>query len=308
MILGDILNLITCGQAGTLGTGTKGCLAFFKNVTSIWLTKAGFEFDSSKTLDLVYINELITGGDLIVMNRVKTFTDNTPDDTEDELEDGTVDIANLGKYRFAAEFKKGMYFHSALHSYNSFGNYDITLIDRDGNLLGTEAVSGALTGFTTGMIQAMKLSWATNSQAQREGIGFQLLERSELDGTYVLIDNKSLDVNLNTVDGINQVKLSYVSVPADLATDITIKAVSAQDGSVITGIPFADWLLTIDGVTGNPTAGDDSALAGTYVLTVAALAAGETTAIKLFDNANNNSVITLAGENYQSKSVSSIVV
>ncbi len=308
MIISDILNLINCGQAGVLGTGTKGCLAFFKNVTAIWLTPVSFKFDGSRDLDSTYINELITEGNLIVINRISSFTPNTPDDTMDELEDGTKDVANLGKYEFEAEFKKGMYFHAALHSYNSFGNYRTLFIDRDGNLMGTEDSDGSLKGFTTGYIQAKALSWASNSLSQREGLGFQLTERADIDERYLLVDSKNLTVSLNTIEGVNEVKLTYVSVPSDTGTDITIKAVLKQDGSVVTGVQFADWLHQINGVTAAVTAGDDSVLAGTYVLTVPALAAGETSTIDLFDSSGNNEVITLAGDLYKSEIVSAVVV
>ena len=197
--LGSILNLLECGSSAVLGTGTKGCKPFFKKATAIWFTPQGFKYDSSKEFDDDYISELQADGNLIVLKGIRTFTDNTPDDTVEELEDGTKQLAKLGLYEFALQFINGLYFNAALHSLSSFGNYDATFVDRDGNLLGTTAADGSLKGFTVGMLQATKITWATDSTAQREGIMMQLTERAELDTGFYFIQRESFDFNPNLV-------------------------------------------------------------------------------------------------------------
>jgi len=305
----NIINLVQCGLAATLGTGTKGCKAFFKKVTSVWLTPQGFVFDGTEILNLSYVQSLQASGDLIVIKGIRTFTDNSEDDVLETLDDGTKQVARLGKYEFAMQFINGLFFHAALHSLSSFGDYDVTFIDREGSILGTQATTGSLKGFTSGMLQAARLQFATDSTGQKEGFMVQLLERAELDTNYVFIDKDNLTFNPNTdLDGINEVELSFVGTPADLATEITVKAITRQDGKAFSGATYSDFLLTVDGVTGNPTAGDDSTTAGTYPLTVAALAADEALAIALFDSSENNYVITLGGALYKSNISTSTVV
>ena len=158
------------------------------------------------------------------------------------------------------------------------------------------------------MIQAAKLQWATDSTAQREGLMWQLLERSELDTDYVLIKNTEIEVNLNRVDGINEVVLSYPSTPVDASTTLTIKAVTKQDSKPFTGALFSDFLVTKNGTEANPTAGDDSALAGTYVLTVAALATNDDLASKLYNNADNRESINLDNDLFKSNTATTTVV
>lgn len=297
----NIINLVQCGLGAVLGTGTKGCKAFFKKVTSVWLTPQGFVMDGTEILNLSYVQQLQAEGNLIVIKGIRTFTDNSEDDVLETLDDGTKQVARLGKYEFAMQFINGLFFHAALHSLSSFGDYDVTLIDRDGSILGTKAANGSLKGFTTGMLQAARLQFATDSTGQKEGFMMQLLERSELDSNYVFIDKDNLTFNPNTdLDGINEVELSFASVPANAATAISVKAITKQDSKAFTGAAFGDFLLTVDGVTGNPTAGDDSAVAGTYALTVAALSTNEALLIALYDNANNNYVVTLGGALYKS--------
>jgi len=306
--LGSILNLLECGSSAVLGTGTKGCKPFFKKATAIWFTPQGFKFDSSQEFDDTYISLLQAQGNLIVLKGIRTFTDNTPDDTVEELEDGTKQLAKLGLYEFALQFINGLYFNAALHSLSSFGNYDATFVDRDGNLLGTTAADGSLKGFTVGMLQANKITWATDATAQREGVMMQLTERAELDTEFYFIQRESFDFNPNLIDGINEVTLSYASVPADAATTISVKAVMKQDGSVFTGALFGDFLHRIDGVDSAVTAGDDSVTTGTYVLTVPALATNEVSSIDLYDNSNSRDVIVLDSVLYKSKIASATVV
>lgn len=306
--LSNILNLVKCGAGAVLGTGTKGCRPFLKKVSAIWLTPAGFKFDGTKTLDLEYVQELQATGKLIVLKGVRTFTDNSQDDTIDELEDGTKQVARLGLYEFMLEFVNGLYYNAALNTLNSYGNYDISFVDREGNILGTEASDGSLKGITAGMIQAQRLMWATDSQAQRERIAFQLLERSEIDKDYVFIQREQLDFNPQQVDGINEVVLSYAVAPAATDTTLTIKAVTKQDSKAFTGADFNDFLVKKNGTTANPTAGDDTATAGTYVLTVASLAANDVLVTDLYDNVNNRDVIKLDTDLYKSDDITATVV
>jgi len=306
--LGSILNLLECGSSAVLGTGTKGCKPFFKKATAIWFTPQGFKFDSTQEFDDTYISLLQAQGNLIVLKGIRTFTDNTPDDTVEELEDGTKQLAKLGLYEFALQFINGLYFNAALHSMSSFGNYDATFVDRDGNLLGTTAADGSLKGFTVGMLQATKISWATDTTAQREGIMMQLTERTELDTGFYFVQRESFNFNPNLIDGINEVTLSYAAVPADAATAISVKAVMKQDGSVFTGALFGDFLHRIDGVTSAITAGDDTSVTGTYALTVPALATNEVSSIELYDTANSRDVITVDTVLYKSAIATATVV
>lgn len=307
--IANILNLVACGAGAVLGTGTKGCRPFLKKVSAIWLTPAGFKFDGSRTLDLEYVQELQATGKLIVLKGIKTFTDNSSDDTLDTLEDGTEQVANLGKYKFDLEFINGLYFNAALNSLNSFGNYDVTFIDLEGNVLGTKASDGSLKGMTTGMIQQKRLMWATNSQAQREGLTFQLLERIEVDKDYVFVQGSQLDFNPQSVDGANEVVLSYAVAPSATDTSLTIKAVTKQDSKPFTGADYSDFLVKVDGATNNPTSGDDSAVAGTYVLDgITALSTNEVVTSELYDNAESRDVIKLDTDLYKSNEISATVV
>ena len=238
-----IYNLVQCGLGAVLGTGTKGCKQFLKKATSLWFVPDGFEFDGTATLDEAYAKQLQAEGNLIVLKGAKTFTDNSSDDIIETLEDGTKQIATLGLYEFALTFINGLAFHAALHSLNSFGSYNVLFVDRDGNILGTKASSGNLKGFSLNMLQAMKLSFPTDSVGQKEGIGFQLSNRQELDTDYIYISSNLLDgFQPQMLDGINEVVLGFAQVPADGDTSLVVSAKLKQNQKALKGADTADFV------------------------------------------------------------------
>lgn len=305
--LNTIYNLVLCGLGSVLGTGTKGCKQFLKKATALWFVPNGFEFDGSQTLDETYAQLLQAQGNLIVLKGAKTFTDNSSDDIIETLEDGTKQVATLGLYEFALTFINGMAFHAALTSLNSFGSYDVLFVDRDGNILGTKADSGALKGFSVNMLQAMKLSFPTDAVGQKEGIVFQLSTRSELDTNYVYIQQTNLGTFYpQNLDGINEVVLAFASVPASLGTTVVTTAKLKQNNQAFVGAVEADFLLTKNGSTLTKTTAE--APDGTYTHTVASNAINDVITARLYNTADGRAVIDLAGDLYKSTIITTTVV
>ena len=306
-ILSTIYNLVVCGLGAVLGTGTKGCKQFLKKATSLWFVPDGFEFDGSEVLDETYVQTLQAEGNLIILKGAKTFTDNSSEDVIETLEDGTKQVATLGLYEFTLTFINGLAFHAALHSLNSFGSYNVLFVDRDGNVLGTKATSGSLKGFSVGMLQAMKLSFPTDAVGQKEGIGFQLTNRMELDTNYIYIAQSQLGSYYpQNQDGINEVVLTYDSVPADAGTTIVVNAKSKQNQNAWVGGLTGDFLIQRDGVTESQTVVESPD--GTYTFTVAALSANEVITVDLYDSVDNNEVIKKDTDLYKSAIATTTVV
>ena len=305
--LSDIYNLVTCGLGAVLGTGTKGCKQFLKKASALWFVPDGFIFNGAETLDETYVQTLQEQGNLIVLKGARTFTDNSSEDVIETLEDGTKQVATLGMYEFALTFINGLAFHAALHSLNSFGSYNVLFVDRDGNILGTKANNGGLKGFNVGMLQAMKLSFPTDAVGQKEGLGFQLLTRSELDINYVYISQSQLGTFFpQNVDGINEVTLAFDSVPTDTDTTLVVTAKNKQNGGAFIGALTADFLITNNGATLAQTVNE--APDGTYTFTVAALSTGEAITAQLYNSVDSRSVIVKDVDLYKSKVVTTTVI
>ncbi len=307
--LSTIFNLVLCGLGAVLGTGTKGCKQFLKKATSLWFVPDGFEFDGSRTLDEEYAKELQAQGKLIVLKGAKTFTDNSSEDIIETLEDGTKQVATLGLYEFALTFINGLAFHAALHSLNSFGSYNVLFVDRDGNILGTKSDSGSLKGFSLNMLQGMKLSFPSDSVGQKEGIGFQMSNRSELDQNYIFIQQTSLgSFYPQNLDGINEVVLSYPSVPTDGATSIVVDAKLKQNQQAFSGADdVSNFLVKNSGATITPSGVVESP-DGRYTFTVTAVATNDVITTQLYDVSESRGVISLDNDPYKSNIATTIVI
>lgn len=296
--LNTIYNLVDCSASAVLGTGTKGCTQILKKASSIWITPNGFTYDGTATLDETYAQLEQAKGNLIILKGLKTFSDNSSDDIIQTYDDGTKQVTTLGLYEFAVSFINGLAFHAALHSLNSYGSYDVTFVDRDGNILGTKASDGSLKGFSVGMMQGMKLTFPSDSTGQSEGIGFQFTTRSELDTNYVYIDQGQLGTfQPQMLDGINEVELT-AAVPAAAATTWVVTARSKANQNLWTGGLTGDFQLKRDGVVESQSVVEAS---GVYTFTVAAIVAAEVWTVELYDTANSRDVIVKDSDLYKSE-------
>ena len=302
-----IYNLVVCGLAAVLGTGTKGCKQFLKKAASLWFVPDGFEFDGSEAFDETYIKLLQAQGNLIVLKGAKTFTDNSSEDIIETLEDGTKQVATLGMYEFALTFINGLAFHAALHSLNSFGSYNVLFVDRDGNVLGTKAPSGNLKGFSLNYMQGMKLSFPSDSVGQKEGLTFQLSTRKELDTNYVYIQQTQLGTfEPQNLDGINEVVIEFDSVPTDASTSIVATMKLKQNQAPFTGVDSADVLLTRNAATLAQTVVESPA--GTYTYTVTANTLNDDITLQAYDTVNSRAVIDMDGDLYKSNTATTTVI
>lgn len=304
--LNTIYNLVACGLDSVLGTGSKGCIQQLLKATSLWIVPNGFEFDGDETLDSTYIQKLKAEGNLIILNDIQTFTDNSSDDVLETLDSGIEQVATLGLYKFNVQFIKGLAYHAALTSLNSFGSYSVLFIDRGGNVLGTKGRNGGLTGFAIGMLQADRLMFATDSTGSKEGISFQLTRRYELDTDYVFISNTELaPFNAQREDGVLEVVLS-LAIPTDTATTLVATAKNKQNGKPWVGGVTSDFLITRNGATLSQTVVESPD--GTYTFTVTAVDANDNISLKLFDSSGNTSGIIKDTDVYKSNTTSVVVI
>ena len=267
--VGELLNKGKCALGDSLGLETsKGCATLLTSAKTIVLIHPNEEIKSDATLESE-LERLFLAGKIDFARGVQNFEENGSDDATETLPDDTMRVTNEGKYTFLATFTDGLYKNKALHSKKGFKRWNTMIIDQNG-IFGVKTETG-LKGFTTGMIQPAKITFPSPSQGQVEGLRFQFLERYELDEDFGFI----MDSSLKKMKGVTEVALSYVNEPADADTTVTVKATLAMDTSVLyEGGEFGDFKITAGGTANDPTAGDDSTTAGTYPLTVTALAAG----------------------------------
>jgi hypothetical protein len=310
----ELINRGSCGgDSGSLGSNLSGgCLHILKAAASIWAISPSTDLDPSEDWSVLsYWQTLQAQGKLVVLKGVTSFEENGSDDAIETEEDDTQEVTNEGKYTFLATFKKGLFNNRVLHSLKGFGGWKFIIVDKAGSILMTQNSTGFGRGFNVGMIQPAKLTFPTTTTSLKEGLRFQLLDRFELDENYVLIDKNNLSFDPRVVDGVTEVKLSFVNAPSNTDTSVRVSAVRSQDNkTAIEDLEFGDFLFVNGISTTNPSA--DAAVAGEpsqYDLTgITALATSDSVTLRIYDNANNRAIVNKNGNLYKSATIAATVV
>lgn len=303
-----IINKVNCGAGELIGTGNKFCKFDLRTPSVIVLLEKGYKILPADTFNLQYIQELQQKGKAIVLKGVIDFADNTPDnDYGTRAATGKMFTTLKHPYQWMFTFDNGLYFHKAIAALESNELYDIILFDDKGDALLAQDAQGNGRGLDLGILSAGKYVIG-NENAQ--SIMVQV-DRVNFDKNAAWITNENLDfLAAQDLDGYNDVTIEIPTAPANLATTLTFTVNASANNKLyaLEGLAIADLLYTVDGVTTVPTLLTPTTPAGTYTLTVPALATGEVLALSLFDSPLNSYIINLDGVLYKSNIATSIVV
>lgn len=305
--LDSSINVAVGGSSIFLGSGTKGTKAFFKEARELWLTPQGYTFDGATDFTDEYVAELVADGKIIVLEQIASVEEDKSENAYEDIGRGVMVLDTEGLYGFKFKFIKGMFNQQILKSLSGNGVFDMLVVDGTGKVMGTLAQDGeSLKGFTLGIHQVELLEGILAKNTAREIFKVQLLETAEMSSPAI----KYADDDFNGLNAspVNEIKL-VLTTPSDGDTSITVVASYKQDGDVFTGAAFGQWNVKINGATANPTGGDDSVTAGTYVLTgITAISTSDVVSVSLYDNANNRAGIVVGGYIYKSATVSKTAV
>lgn len=306
--LNNSINLAVQGSSVNLGTGTKGTKRFFKEAREFWLVPAGYIFAGDTDITDTYIQGLIADDKIIVLEDVNVVEPENVENTYEDIGRGVTSLDTEGLYGLKIKFRSGMYFYKVLKSLSGTGRFDLLAIDGEGKAMGTFAADGtSLKGFTLGEHQAELVEGLFEKNSSIEVFKVQLLNTAEVANPAI----KYADDSFNGLNAspVNEIKLSFTATPSDADTSISVKAVYRQDGTPFTGIDYTKFVVTVNGATANPTAGDDSATEGTFVLTgITAIATGNVVTVDIYDNSNNRSAVVVGGYIYKSATLSDTAV
>ena len=274
----SVLGLSTAKQAIKKLTSIRGLLCFKKGVS---LQEDTYEA----------VRALQKAEKLKVIQNINTTEQVGDDDNIETLDDGTQQLTNKGKHAFMHTTTNGVDFNVAMQTMNGFDRWTVAWILSNGDLVGVRDSDNSFNGSRTGMFQTQKLGIATTTEGQKEYIRYQFLDRNEQDADIAIIKRANLDWNPLKLEDVVQCNISYVNVPQDGDTTITVKVTALDLVTPISGLDYSFFNRTVAGATVTPTAGDDSASEGVYVLTVPSVSTNDVEQISLFDSAGNSSVI-----------------
>lgn len=236
------------------------------------------------TLDLDYLNSQIQQGNFIPVLDAVDFTNNTPEPTTEETDDGIMSVVRNGKPYFSFKYWKGGWkYASALYSYNSLQAFDVLLVHKNGVISG--ATDGTvLSGFDLGMLNTNTYMFVTGSTQGSVTVSMQLIDENQFMMNVAMLDRSVLGFDPNRdLQPITDIKLTGTANATD--NKIYVSAKFAMNEAVnLGGIESANLRLTVNGVQDVIVSTVYNSVTGLYEITpTATLLANDAVVVQLYD-------------------------
>ena len=307
--MGQIVDIMgvtnACASTVSGGTGSYGCPFKFQLPDGMILIRKGFYVPAATDFTKAYMLELVQAGTIVPLLDAFNFEPINEDDVLETSNTGVNSLARKGLTSLRFTYKKGIQYEKALEALQSYGVFDVWVVDKDGNVLGVEK-NGGFGGFNGGLVLPKAKMWNDGSVSEGKAIEVQLTQPGEFK-FMTWIEASQLDFFIPTeIDGINTAVLTFADANGAVPpsnTDVTLKVkVFANDGvTPITGLVLGDFKSsnTVTVVAENSP--------GYYTLTVSACATGATVTAYLYDVADDYNSVEL-NDILFSGTVSAVVV
>lgn len=194
-----LINAINCNKEN-LDLGIVECQQFLKELKTPILVKKGWSMDKAgfEALDVDGFIELIQSGVWQPVFGSKQFTDNTPDPTTEEYSGGIMSTVRNGKPQYQFDYDRGVAFHKALYSKNSFGAYDMIILDAASSmLLATSADGTKVSALSAGMVNTRTFKPASGDTSSITSFEFQLTNEDQFNRRMAVytVDQSEVDFN-----------------------------------------------------------------------------------------------------------------
>jgi hypothetical protein len=259
-----IPNGVNC-QTVNLGTGLPDCVVREGLPNGFIRVPKGWNVPISTTIDKEFVRLQVQNGVFKPFLGAVLFTDNTPEDTIQEFENGTKVVVRDGKPEFAFRYEKGYAFHKIAYSYNEYKGGDVLLTFESGAIAGAVSVDGTkFTGLDMGMLNTATYKFQTGAETSAVNLGFQLLNAKQFNTRMAILTSESLGFDLNTeLYGIVDVVLTVASATATQAV-VNVRAL-ANPLFYIKGLLIGNFRITNDGTPVVATVAETNA--GEYTFT-----------------------------------------
>ena len=305
--ISQIVNNLSCGANAQMGTGTKFCPQDIENPTVVVFAEKGTKIAPATDFNLAYFQEMQQKGQLIVLNGVVSFTDNTSENEVGTRESTGIKYGTmLPPYDFTFTFDNGVHFYKALAKLEGSKNYDMFLFDVKNDMFGALDRQGNFRGLDC---QYIGVGSYKIGKENAQNLMVQL-SRSDFDNSVAWISNENLDFTAEQdLDGYNDIDI-LLTAPANASTTLAIKVNAKSNNKLValTGLAKEDFLLKVDNANVTITTLTAGVVAGEYTLTVPAFSTGDAVSLQLFDAAKNASIINVDGTMYKSNVATTVVV
>ena len=303
-MISTIINNVNCGAGELLGTGTNHCPIDIKRITTLEFSKRSYKYDDATGDTLAGIRTAQQSEDVIILQGVVETTIDTADDNyTTRTGSGIEKLSGKNPIGFTFTFDNGVYFSKALQELISYGQYNLSMYDSEGNKFLVETKSNEFKGFACFQVNAGAYMPSNGADAAQQTVRLQL-NREEYDKRISWITSDNLDYTADVdLDGYNDLNLS-IATAVNLTTDVIFDVYSVADNKIvaITGLAKEDFLFTLNGVEDVIVSLTPSTtIQGRYTLvSTTTLATSDIITLKTWDSALLSAIIDVEGVLYKS--------
>ena len=286
--IADIAGKVVCGGKDVPLTGKLGCLSLFSTPDSFIAVRKGFKIPATQELTIDYITEQVKKGIFIALLDASVFEDTSSEDSYSTNAAGVkrLNLKGLAEFRFT--FEESNCFYRNIDRLTSFKNYDIIIIDDNGDFMMAVNSDGSYSGFEVGHITAeMRKNKVSGGDSESRSILMQFLNRRQLDRDYAIIHADQLTFTTSDIPAINAVAIEPVTTPvaAGAKFKVTVKLACDKTTPVVGLLP-ADFYITVNG-TGAIATSATELPDGSYDLeAAAALVSTDVVTVTLWDGSS----------------------
>lgn len=299
----------SCSEAQA-NTGKKGCLQEFGTPLSAIIVSKGYSIPSTQELTQTFINEQIQKGLMIPLMEASSFEDQSSDDAYSTNAAGVERLNLKGLPKYKLMFEEGHEFYREMANLESFKSKDIILIDDEGNWAMSVNSDGSYGGFSAGQITPeMRSTKVQGGDAESKSLVIQFTDRYQWDVAYEIFDRSQLGLDLDSIQGVNGVDISFVAVPAASDTDLTVSVLlSADKATPVLGMETSDFYVAVNGTESSITAAAVVGKDGQYTLSGVTLVASDVVTVQTLDASLNSTAINIDEDLFRSDISSETVV
>lgn len=236
------INTVDCNHED-LGLGTVSCEIFLSEFKTPILIKKGWSMTVTafEALDMDGFVGLAQSGDWQPVLGSRQFTNNTPDPTTEEYSGGIISVIRNGKPQYQFDYDKGIGFHKALYSKNTFSQYNIGLVDDSGALVLALSADGTrVTGFEAGMVNTRTYMPKSGDTAANTPFEFQLINEIQFNKRMMVYSVEESGVDFNSeLQPITSVTITGTNAAGD-PIEVQVNA-SGNAGYGIEGLVAANF-------------------------------------------------------------------
>lgn len=295
---------------GTRGTGLPECLATLGYPMGFIRTNKNWNIEiETGMIDKDFIVDQIQAGNFVPFLGAKVVTQNTPETTFKEYDNGEKIAIRNGKPEFSFEYSKTVHFNKIAYSHNGYKNGKVILTFSNGAIFLPESSDGlSLQGFDLAMQNTGTFKFKEGSEPGKTIITIQLGAEDQFNAKGVILSKEELGFDINNdIFGIidTNIKLSPIAAGSSLVADIKASMNSAFN---IKGLVADNFRVVINGSPEVAASATYNDIAGNYTIgTTSAMINADEVFVQAYDSVNDYDVAISEGLLFKGKSNTVVV-